>query len=184
MTKYVMIDIETTDTSARTCILSVGMVFFNDNEILKSVYILPQLQPQFDAGRRFSEATLEFWMSQKAEAKSEAFGLSARISIPEAIEAFRELDEADIILTHDMDLDLAALVDFYNQFAPANTVPLFSYKKKRCFRTIGRIFDPRCKYQPERKMYHNALDDAMVQAKHFMILREKFNIDLTDHRGD
>lgn len=184
MTTYAMIDIETTDTSARTCILSVGIVFFDENEVTRLLYILPELQPQFDAGRRFSASTLDFWMKQSSEAKQDVFSPDARVSIPYAIGQLRELDRADIILSHDMDLDLAAIVDFYNQFAEDNTVPLFHYKKKRCFRTIGRIYDPRCKYQPERTVYHNALDDALVQAKHFMALREEFDIDLLDHNRE
>jgi len=178
MTTYAMIDIETTDTSARSCILSVGIVFFDEEQITKQLYILPELQPQIDAGRRFSVGTLNCWMTQSSEAKKDVFSQEGRVSIPYAIGQLRELDRADIILSHDMDLDLAAIVDFYNQFAENNTVPLFHYRKKRCFRTIGRLYDPRCKYQSERTVYHNALDDALVQAKHFMKLREEFDINV------
>jgi len=178
MTTYAMIDIETTDTSARTCILSIGIVFFDNEEITKQLYILPELQPQIDAGRRLSVSTLNFWMTQSSEAKRDVFSQESRVSIDYAIEQLRRLDKADIILSHDLDLDLAAIIDFYNQFAEDNTIPLFHYRKKRCFRTIGRIYDPRCKYQPERTVYHNALDDALVQAKHFMRLREEFDINI------
>ena len=141
MTTYAMIDLETTDTTARTCILSAGIVFFQigkNGEMAnaKSVYVTPVLQPQLDAGRRISASTLNFWMQQESEAKKAVFNEEAKDSISFTIARLRELDSADVVMAHDIDLDLGAIIDFYTQFAESyDTNPLFHYKKKRDFRS-------------------------------------------------
>jgi len=178
MKTYAMIDIETTDITARTCILSIGIVFFNIAALGKVIYVRPALQPQLDAGRRVSSDTLNFWMNQSTDAKKDAFSEDARVSINYTIGQLRELDRADIILANDPDLDIAGIVDFYTQFAEDNTIPLFDYKKKRCFRTIKRLYDPTRDLEPERTTHHNALDDAIVQAHYFLNILEKYKLNI------
>lgn len=173
-----MIDIETLDTTARACILSIGIVYFNKEGYTKTSYILPEIQKQLDAGRRVRAATLDFWMQQSAEAKKDIFN-STTVSTDYAIGQLREIDQADLIFSHDPDLDLGAIVDFYNQFADDNTVDLFHYRKKRCFRTIKNLYDPDGKLRSRKNaVEHNALDDALVQANQLMKIVEKFEIEL------
>ena len=175
-----MIDIETLDTTSRACILSIGIVYFNLEEgVIKTSYILPEVQNQLDGNRRVRAATLDFWMQQNIDAKKDIFSSNtAKVSTEYAIGQLREIDQADLIFSHDPDLDLGAIIDFYNQFADDNTVDLFSYRKKRCFRTIKNLYDPSGKLRKRANVEHNALEDALSQVNHLMKIVKKFEIEL------
>lgn len=167
MSKYVaMIDLETTGTTAKTGILSIGACVFDDELNTFSVqyrfYTTILLDGQ--VGREITHDTLWWWMQQSEEARS-VFNPYGGLHLKEALLRLSDVFHPKYCIrevwSNGADFDVAILQHAYGE---ANIPVPWSYKMTRCFRTVKELFPNVAK--PEFKgVQHNALSDAIHQAE-------------------
>lgn len=152
----VMVDLETMDTRASSVILSIGAVAFDVNGLHEEFYAAVRLKGQ--EKRTWSPDTLLWWIAQSEEARLAAFVSLPRISIEEALIAFKRYVEPGVkIWGNGSDFDNAILQDAYAAYG--YDCP-WKFWNNRCFRTFkdGRMSTV------QRSDQHNALADAKYQA--------------------
>ena len=119
--------------------------------------------------RRLSDSTLQWWMTQPAEART-VFTEPPRVRLATALFALStwikqgEIEgERIYVWSNGADFDLAILAHAYAQFSMP--VP-WSFTNTRCFRTFKNLSSRSPKALPFVGVKHNALADAVNQAGH------------------
>jgi len=166
--KHVMHDLETLSLKPNAVIVSLGAVVFTKDGTLDTFYQPISLrQPD----RHLDHSTITWWMGQPLEAR-EVFmqpngSLHAVLSMYAEFLYRNNLDGG--IWANGADFDNVVLTDAYQYCDMA--VP-WNYSKSRCYRTIRGLY-PEIQL-PFSGTRHNALADAMHQAKHLLkIAKEK-----------
>lgn len=163
-----MLDLETLDTSPTAVIVSIGAVKFNkDGSIGKSFYDVIDRSEQVAKGRTINPQTLDWWFKQSEEARS-VFKITPCTSVKLSLEAFSiyasETGEQVNMWGNGADFDCVLLGSLYETFGLKKP---WSYSNNRCFRTLKNICIAKDSHaMPQREgTHHNALDDAVYQAK-------------------
>ena len=164
--KDVMIDLETLGTTADAVILSIGAVKFNleSGDIDdKAFYASVSVESNLDMGRRISESTLNWWFDQTPEARQVFREPKQTLenSLRELIDWF-EHDQRRV-WSNGADFDLPMLAHAFTQLGL--TIP-WQFWNSRCVRTYRALPAASSVPKPENKLAHNALHDAIAQAKH------------------
>jgi hypothetical protein len=171
--KHVMVDKETLDTIASGVILSIGAVKFDlstdkidDNAFYASVSIDSNLA----AGRTVSESTLMWWMKQTPEAQ--AVFHEPKQSLKGALEDFCAwFGDAEFIWSNGADFDIPMMAHALRSFGME---PPWKFYNARCVRTYKNI--PGMKnIKVENELKHNALSDAMSQARLVQAIHKKLS---------
>ncbi len=164
--KHVMFDLETMATTANAVILSIGAVKFDleNNKIDNDgFYASLSIDDQIAEGRVISESTLIWWMAQIKEAQ-QVF-----------VEPKQTLESALISLidwlghnkrcpwSNGADFDLPMLAHAFT--AHGMEVP-WEFWNSRCVRTYRSLPIAKQVAKPEAAVAHNALHDAVAQARH------------------
>ena len=162
--KDVMIDLETLGTTADAVILSIGAVKFNleSGDIDdKAFYASVSVESNLDMGRRISESTLNWWFDQTPEARQVFREPKQTLenSLRELIDWF-EHDQRRV-WSNGADFDLPMLAHAFTQLGL--TTP-WQFWNSRCVRTYRAL--PAASSVPKLQNDHNALRDAVNQAKH------------------
>lgn len=161
--KHVMHDLETLSLKPNAVIVSLGAVIFTADGTLDTFY---QPISIHQPGRHMDHSTITWWMGQPLEAR-EVFFERDRGSLFTVLSMYRTflLDNGidGGVWANGPDFDNVVLTDAYQQ--NDITVP-WKYSQSRCFRTIRALY-------PEIQStfvgtQHNALADAMHQAKHLL----------------
>lgn len=181
-----MVDLETLDTSNSSVILSIGVVEFDFAtrriEPLMAEHL--PIQPQMDEGRTKSEATELWWKQQSPEAQRrihagrdywDQFSVQTQRDVLEGVRRRLEhvFTEADEIWANDPDFDCAILKHFM-QGRPSFRWPFW---KHASVRTIKRNFHALIPDSIQRGLEHDAMDDAVYQAKQIMSVLSGLRID-------
>lgn len=160
----VMVDLETLGTAPGSIILSIGAVSFGPKkEHVSTFYERISIASCQEHGMTFDADTLAWWMLQSAEARAEAF--SGALPLPLVLERFNGFlgrDAKDVeIWGNGASFDNALLASAYR----AAKLPLpWKFWNERCYRTMKALYP---EVPCERTgTHHNALDDAMTQARH------------------
>jgi len=173
MSTDIMIDLETTGTSAGCCVLAIGACTLDGQE---QFYQTISHQDALRIGLVDSPGTMSWWGRQSQAAREEAF--SGHTSVIEALGAFSDwlrkvelkLGEA-YVWGNGADFDLPILQAVYEQVGMVQPWKPFN---GRCYRTLKNL--PQNKgIKPEEfvGIKHTALSDALHQAHHMLkILRE------------
>ena len=175
---HVMLDLETLDTAPSAVVISIGAVAFDPytNELGSRFYVemTEDISTQQLVGRTISGNTVNWWMQQDVAAKR-VFAVpptdsSARVSTVEALERFRAfvVDNGDRnveLWGNGADFDNTILGSLYDVFGLKKP---WSYSRNRCYRTMRALgIGPRRSLSQAREgVHHNALDDAVTQARH------------------
>lgn len=166
----VMKDLETLGTSAGCALLSIGAVTMDefDVHVEQGFYVAIQV-PEWDVagltaeGLRKDQGTIDWWKQQSAEAQKV-------LTDPNAVPLARALDMFDawfgltplaLVWGNGADFDLPILQAAYT--ALGRSAPWKPYNG-RCYRTVKSQF--RDIKLPRTGTHHNALDDAISQARH------------------
>ncbi len=173
----VMVDLETLGTRIGSKILQLSAVTFNTdpttvhNRASFNANISVDSQPRLGA----DEATIEWWASQDADARANAFG--GTTALPDALRLFTEWcdvlcslapNSVIILWCKGAGFDDKLLEEAYlvHNFMPQQ-IP-WKYSNVRCYRTleaIGKFRGIDTAYLPKfAGVKHNALDDAIWQA--------------------
>ena len=163
----VMLDLETLGTSPGCCVLSIGATTFDGK------YQFYEKIDPVDARRYFTENidTLRWWSKQDSAAREEAFSgtLTANAALLKFANWFESLPAVrkDIqIWGNGADFDLPILKAQYEKFDLV--IPWAPYSG-RCYRTLKSLL-PHVAAPTKNKQKHNALEDAIYQAKHAVTL--------------
>lgn len=185
MFTHIMLDLETLDTGPRSVVTSIGAVAFDPagNTLGDKFYaeLIDDLSTQQRAGRTISGDTVVWWMRQGQAAQqlfSPTVGTAAdaRYQTVEALENFAEFIDAngarDVQLWgNGADFDNIILGSLYEDLGMKKP---WSYNRNRCFRTIKNLPFP--VQRPVREgTHHNALDDAVTQARHLQAIYTSIN---------
>jgi hypothetical protein len=163
---HASIDLETLDTVPSAVILSAGIVFFDwrTAEVVDSLYAVFDTPSQAIAKRTISPSTAKWWMEQSPEARAVLSAVQQPVN--EALDiidgAFKHYAPAGV-WGNGADFDCVLLGELYRSFGREKP---WSYGKNRCLRTLKNMVQPRTIVMPDRVgTHHNALDDALYQAR-------------------
>ena len=159
----IMLDLETLGTDSQSVILSVGAVYFDKESIGDSFYRVLSVADQEKAGRTKSMDTITWWAQQSTEARK--IFTEPQTPVYQVLGEFdtfaRAYDPELCMWGNGADFDCVLWGSLYASFALKKP---WSYSRNRCFRTLKNLFVPYG--MPSRQgTHHNALDDAVYQAK-------------------
>ena len=164
----IMIDCETLDIGERPVLLSIGAVVFTESQIHEYFHIGIDIEDSKRYGFTVSQSTLDWWDQQDPDARAYAF--NGEGDIQEALKAlvqFYELNECTEIWSKGSLADIRWINNALDYFGIERP---WKYYKEFCFRTLLKSvpkFD-----MPFVGMPHNALDDAIHQAKQFIEIKK------------
>lgn len=172
----IMIDLETLSVEPNAVVLSIGTCEFDANGNIGAqnhMILVPTIDEQIALGRSVNGETVAWWMRQGAMAKLLFSQQLGGISYGSVSSALDDLDASFAKLRsrypsgipgvwgNGAGFDNVILETLYRQF---NRHPPWRFCDNRCFRTL-RALAPHIPYKREG-VEHNALDDAISQAKH------------------
>lgn len=184
--KHFMIDIETLDVRPTALVLSIGAVEFypqRHNYISRVFYRAIDPFTAQAAGLTISASTVMWWMSQSQEAR-DALAINP-VPIVQALMDLivfltpRSTEPQEIsVWAHSPSFDLVILENAYRA-ALLGPAP-WTHRQTRCTRTIyalaGVSLSDVAASAGTYHTYHNALDDAIVQAHAVNLAYEKLGL--------
>lgn len=171
-----MLDLETLATTADAVILSIGAVrfdldaglVFDEPESLFYRSISIDSQP----GRKISGDTLAWWMMQSKQAQAVFFEPNGTLDdalLALSIWVDPQPGTEPYVWSNGADFDLPMLVHAYEQHDA--TLPWAPYSG-RCYRTYKNLPGARAIKTVRQGEHHNALDDAIFQARHLCAIHQ------------
>lgn len=159
----IMLDLETLSSAPDAAIVSIGACTFNAPE-RERFYIVVDAESAQRAGGRIDAATCCWWMQQSDAARS-VFNAIEVVPLYHALDQFGEWLEpwrAHLRLWgNGSDFDNVILRGAYERLG--RKAP-WSHRQNRCYRTLKNL-RPEIGIEPHG-VHHNALDDALAQARH------------------
>lgn len=176
-----MVDIETLGTQSTSIILSVGVVPFTHEVVLRdqATEFLLNIDEQFKRGRTLSASTLSWWMGQTDTVRMPIFNVPRDRTIDETISDinyyfFHQCEKhyndenfndrsAIKVWSNGPTFDLKILENLYEQMG--RNLP-YHYRSPRCQRTIEALHGKDVIKAPaDDTQLHNAKYDAIFQAE-------------------
>lgn len=162
-----MIDFETLGTSADSVIMSIGAVRFDinsqelDNE---GFYASISIDSNLEKGRRIDESTLIWWMGQSKEAQRVFTEpkMTLEAALVEFFDWFGPKDKDMRVWSNGADFDIPMLAHAVKSFGWELPWNFWNHK---CFRTLKGLPFAKKAAKVEPMVKHNALSDAIAQAK-------------------
>jgi hypothetical protein len=175
MTPRIMVDLETLSAETNAAILEIGAVVFSRQGVTdNNFYVKVDLESAMQHGH-VSASTIRWWMEQSNEARAEAFSGGGWM-LPEALAQFGDwvrsvaYDGNVEVWGNGAGFDNAILRHAYRAVHNEDTPWPFRYD--RCYRTL-KSRHPDVQFVREGT-HHNALDDAVSQAKHAAAILAKY----------
>jgi hypothetical protein len=163
--KHVMLDLETMGTRPQSPVVAIGAVLFDprSDAIGETFYQLICLQSCEDVGLEIRADTVLWWLKQGDGARGQLVNPSLdRQPIKTALMDFSLwLPKGAVVWGNGADFDNVILSSAYT--ACGQKTP-WDYWNNRCYRTVKNL-KPSIELVREG-VHHNALDDAISQAKH------------------
>lgn len=167
-----MLDLETMGIRPGSVIVSIGAVEFDpwSARLGRTFYQTCSIASAVDVGLAMDPETITWWLQQNDAARAELS--SAKGDLKSSLIAFShwlgQCGGKVRIWGNGSDFDNALLAEAYHRVS--NPVP-WKFWNNRCYRTMKSLY-PSVKLEREGT-HHNALDDAIHQAKHLQkIFRE------------
>ena len=175
--RHIMLDLETLGTKPGSVILSIGAVLFDPKtgELGETFYSVISTKDSLSYGLTVDPNTQAWWNTQSTEAKA----VLTEAQAPEAkplmtvLNDFKEWVQSNtvekanrMVWGNGASFDVPLLQAAYEATA---LVPPWNYWGSMCYRTIKNL--NKNTPAPKREgTHHNALDDAIYQAHHLMLL--------------
>lgn len=164
----IMTDLETLSLSNNAAIISIGAVRFDLSTGLlgETFYRVISLKSAQRAGGEIDADTVMWWLQQSQEAQK-ALTTGDSVLIDVGLKDFSDfVRRAPIngIWGNGAGFDNVVLENAYRR---KQWTPPWLFHENRCYRTIAALF-PHIKREQFREtgVHHNALSDAMTQARH------------------
>jgi exodeoxyribonuclease VIII len=160
MKRELMIDLETLGTGNNAAVAAIGAVFFDKDGLHRSFYRAIDLN---DAGKygTIDGGTVKWWLQQEHDARAELYLATAPLVV--VLQDFADFinNEAAGVWGFGATFDNVILRSAYT--ATKVACP-WHFRIDRCFRTLAAM-NPNVLWEPRVGVHHNALDDAVTQAK-------------------
>lgn len=179
MKKHFMIDLETMGLSPNAAILSIGICRFDQENIHETFYTNVRLADCLAHGLTTTPSTEKWWSEQSVEARAAWQDANA----PTLTDALTKMHQwfAPLASKRELcpwgngaDFDLVLLNSAH---AALDVDSPWEFWNHHCFRTMKNMFD--VGKMPRTGTHHNALDDAITQAKHLQRILKVHNLKLT-----
>lgn len=169
----VMIDLETLDTGPNATILSIGAVEFDRRTGVLGATFYMVVEPENQAGGTISAGTVQWWMQQSEQARSDVFGRLVKrhdlVPVLECLTAYLgDKTRADAMLWQRGNMDSVWLEQAYHR---VGLQPAFKFWQWNDERTLTNLY-PDTGWNIDHGTAHNALADAQYQAQ---VLMSVFN---------
>lgn len=167
----VMVDNETLGTGANSAVISIGACQFDpDTQSIGSTFhAIINKQSLLDLGCTTDQSTIDWWEKQSDEAKAGSYSYPNGTDIRTVLLAFYDWMGGEkskaTLWGNGSDFDNAQLAELYRK---AGIPQPWAFWNNRCYRTMKNMF-PGVSFQ-RHGTHHNALDDAVTQAKHLMLI--------------
>ena len=173
----IMIDLETMGRPPRAVIASIGAVYFDrlvPGKLGGSFYRVVDMDSCADLDLEFDAGTVVWWMNQNAEARSSIFREQVHLgaALSDLWKFFGPPSSRDTLRLwgNGPTFDLTNL---RSAFKVVGYDDPWHYRQERCVRTVVGMYedafrdgdDPKARYEGAADA-HNALADAIVQAKY------------------
>lgn len=175
MKDQIMVDLETLGTRADSIVLSIGLVKFDLFDHMgifgDTYYAVIDIEDQEKQGRHRCPKTEAWWERQSQEARK-ALTTTDRKPLAQVLDEVYDFFGLDdyCVWGNGADFDNAIL---QHLFTTNGYQPPWDFRNNRCFRTYKSIFG-NVTFRPLNVgVAHNALDDAMFQARHCQIIHQK-----------
>ena len=165
MDSHVMIDLETLDNVPTSAIVSIGAVVFKGDMEGETFYVAVDKDSSIASGGTVSVETLDWWDNQSKEAKS-VFSDPSKVCLKEALCKFsRWMSKLNNprVWGNGASFDNAILSCSYRRVG--EELP-WKWWNDRCYRTVVANKPKRI----QKGTHHNALDDAISQAEHLLLV--------------
>jgi exodeoxyribonuclease VIII len=162
--EHVMLDIETLGKGNDACILSIGMVKFNPStdEIYDQIYVAVEPESCQAVGLKMDASTVMWWMSDERNIARGNMMRDERVDLQSALFGVAEwFGDDKPVWGNGATFDNVILS---SAFAACRIERPWKFWHDRCYRTL-KSMAPQVKLV-RSGVYHNALDDAISQAKH------------------
>lgn len=159
----IMIDIETLGTGTNAVVLSIGAVKFDieKGKIGSTFHMALDIQEQMNAGRVVDAQTLAWWMKQPQEVLTPLFEKAKPVK--EVLELFTRWAGKNLYVHgNGAGFDITIMESLYSSMGKKH---FWKYNKIMDLRTFKRFSNPNNYTIDNKGDKHNALDDAMAQAK-------------------
>lgn len=168
--KHIMVDLETLGTVADAVILSIGAVKFDiDSDALDNngFYASVSIDSNLEAKRRIQEDTLIWWLAQDPSAQKVFH--EAKESLRSALISLGDWigDGNYQVWSNGADFDLPMLAHAFTQ---AQIEIPWEFWNSNCFRTYKKLPQAKTVKFAGTGVKHNALADAVNQAKHLQLI--------------
>lgn len=168
----IMVDIETLDTRPSAAIVSIGAcrIDWDNGVVTDNFYQAIRVSSNYAVGRSVSHDTMRWWDKQSEQARKvltdpDAMDLDiALISFARYLGQFglRRAASTVRLWGNGSDFDNVIIADAYSSLgldAP------WKFYNNRCFRTVKDLYSDVIQPPVREGVHHNALDDAVYQAK-------------------
>lgn len=164
LTMPAMLDLETLGTGANSAIISIGACRFDpdSSSVYDTFHGVISKESCFAIGMTADPDTIKWWDGQSAEAKAGSYEHPNPTDIYPVLLAFSDwMNKDSEIWGNGSDFDNAMLAEAYRKAG----IPLpWKFWNNRCYRTMKNQFPDVA--MSRHGTHHNALDDAISQAKH------------------
>ncbi len=165
----IMLDLETMGNGPNAAIVAIGAVCFDieKEELGATFYETIDLQSSVAGGGIMDPSTVIWWLKQSEAARLDI--IAGREPIESALELFaswigKNLDADRVNMWgNGAAFDNVILASAYRRH---NMLQPWDFRNDRCYRTIKSL-NP-CHKMQRTGTHHNALDDAISQAKHLI----------------
>lgn len=173
---HVMIDLETLGTDPDAAIVAVGAVKFEpmDKSVeLDSFYAIIDAESCMPFKFSMSAGTVAWWMHPERAAARKIFHADERVDIVTALDALAQWFGPDSLPVwgNGATFDNVILRTAYEK---TGLICPWRFYHDRCYRTV-KNFAPHVDMHREGT-HHNALDDAVSQAKHLQAIVENLEL--------
>lgn len=182
----VMLDLETLSTQPNASIVAIGAVYFDNKGVYDTFYRAIDPQSSAPLARHIEPRTVMWWLAQD-KAAQEALYTGENVDILTALDAFSVFyfgagisdGGGANVWGNGAGFDNVILRSSYDA---ANTASPWGFRNDRCFRTLVGMLTPAQAAllwaKNKQGTAHNALDDAVSQAKVAVDVCEQLGISL------
>ena len=170
--KNIMLDLETYGTSPGCIVLSIGAVWFDRTALGDTFYQVINLESSRKYALEADPSTLQWWERQSPQAREvieHAESTEHSLPLKAALQNFHDFVKAQTsvkVWGNGADFDNPILSHLYR--AAGMKQPWTAYNG-RCYRTLKNMLSGP-KIERAGTVYHNALGDAVAQARHLHTL--------------
>lgn len=169
----VMIDLETMGVNNNAAIIAIGAVAFDfEGNLGPEFYEVIDLQSSVENGGVMDAPTVLWWMKQSDEARKEfeREGLLEYVVLEHFADYLMDFDNNIKVWGNGASFDNVILTNAYTRWVMETP---WQYYNDRCYRTMKNLH-PEIMMEREGT-HHNALADAISQAKHLQRIMNHVN---------